>query len=242
MIGILAGMGPRTTAPFVDFVVTECYTQLGAKYDLDFPPMMIHSLPVPFWIDRPVDHDALRETVRGGLRRLEATGVDLIAMPCNTVHVYYDHLAAAIQVPLLNMIDEALAEIPAAARRAAILGTRITIESGLYQAGLEMRGIEAISGEPWQAHTDDLISQVKSAPDLQALERDWRSLVERLMNAGVDTVILGCSELTIAAGAGTTMESSQDPGRDSVRVVDPTRSLARATVATWKAGSRSGSA
>lgn len=33
MIGILAGMGPRSTAPFIDLVVNECQLQYGAKYD-----------------------------------------------------------------------------------------------------------------------------------------------------------------------------------------------------------------
>ena len=49
MIGILAGMGPRSTAPFVDLVVSECRNQYGARHDIDFPPMMILSWPTPFF-------------------------------------------------------------------------------------------------------------------------------------------------------------------------------------------------
>ncbi|HLF03129.1 MAG TPA: aspartate/glutamate racemase family protein, partial [Anaerolineales bacterium] len=91
-IGILAGMGPRSTAPFVDLVVTECQRQYGATRDLDFPPMMIYALPAPFDLDRPLDHEALRSAIGEGLRRLEATGVAFIAMPCNSAHIYYDDL------------------------------------------------------------------------------------------------------------------------------------------------------
>lgn len=47
-IGVLAGMGPRSTAPFVDMLVTECHIGYGAKYDMDFPKMHIISLPTPF--------------------------------------------------------------------------------------------------------------------------------------------------------------------------------------------------
>ena len=54
VIGILAGMGPRSTAPFVDMVVDECQRQYGARYDIDFPPMQIYALPTPFYIDRPI--------------------------------------------------------------------------------------------------------------------------------------------------------------------------------------------
>ena len=42
-IGILAGMGPRSTAPFVDLVIPECQIQYGARDDIDFQKMMISS-------------------------------------------------------------------------------------------------------------------------------------------------------------------------------------------------------
>ena len=45
VIGILAGMGPRSTAPFVDMLVDACQRQYGARYDIDFPPMLIYALP-----------------------------------------------------------------------------------------------------------------------------------------------------------------------------------------------------
>ena len=45
MIGILAGMGPKSTGPFIDTVVAECQTIYGAKHDMDFPYMMIYSSP-----------------------------------------------------------------------------------------------------------------------------------------------------------------------------------------------------
>lgn len=49
LIGILAGMGPRSTAPFVDLVIDECQSQYGATFDIDFPRMLILSQPTPFF-------------------------------------------------------------------------------------------------------------------------------------------------------------------------------------------------
>ena len=53
MIGILAGMGPKSTGPFVDKVVDECQKIYGAIHDMDFPHMMIYSCPTPFYIKWP---------------------------------------------------------------------------------------------------------------------------------------------------------------------------------------------
>lgn len=39
-IGVLAGMGPRSTAPFLNMILDECQKQYGAKYDDEFPPLI----------------------------------------------------------------------------------------------------------------------------------------------------------------------------------------------------------
>lgn len=41
MIGILAGVGPKSTGHFVTQVVDAFQSLTGAKDDIDFPPMMI---------------------------------------------------------------------------------------------------------------------------------------------------------------------------------------------------------
>ena len=79
MIGILAGMGPKSTGPFTDTVVAECQTIYGAKHDIDFPHMMIYSCPTPFYMDHPIDHEAMNKAIIEGAQKLESTGVDFIA-------------------------------------------------------------------------------------------------------------------------------------------------------------------
>ena len=92
MIGVLAGMGPKSTAPFIDKIVQLCQEMYGAKHDIDFPPMMIYSCPTPFFLDRPLDHGALELSIIRGAQKLAATGVDFIVIPCNTAHRYFDHI------------------------------------------------------------------------------------------------------------------------------------------------------
>jgi aspartate racemase len=55
-IGILAGMGPTSTAPFIELMIEECRRQYGARDDIDFPRMLICSQPAAFCHDRPLDH------------------------------------------------------------------------------------------------------------------------------------------------------------------------------------------
>ena len=47
--------------------MTECQRQYGARYDDEYPPMMVYALPTPLRLDRPLDHAAMRACIRTGL-------------------------------------------------------------------------------------------------------------------------------------------------------------------------------
>jgi aspartate racemase len=224
-IGILAGMGPRSTAPFVDLVVGECQRQYGAIYDDEFPPMMIYALPTPFYVDRPVDHAALRAVIVAGLRRLASTGVALIAMPCNTAHIYFDDLAAATRVPLLNMVELALQALPTDTGRVALLATRPTAAARVYQDALERAGRAVYLNETLQAQVDRLIQTLKTMPDRRDATQQWRELLATLIADGVDTTLLACTDLNAVSAAVDA----------PLALVDATACLAAATVRGWRA-------
>ncbi|HEV3468164.1 MAG TPA: amino acid racemase [Pyrinomonadaceae bacterium] len=227
-IGILAGMGPRSTAPFVEMVIDECQSQYGARAELDYPHMLIYSLPAPFYLDRPLDRAGVGAAIQGALARLEASGVDFIAMPCNTAHILYEELAASVGVPLLNMIEEAVAALPLDSRALALFATRMTAEAGLYERGVAAAGLRLVAREEWQRRVDELIAAVKSSPDRAPAQAMWDSLAADVAAAGADTVILGCTDLNA-------VEPRLPAG---LRLLDATRCLARAVVRRYLALTR----
>lgn len=109
-LGILAGMGPRSTTPFLDAVLDECERQYGATFDIDYPHMVVYSLPTPFYLDRAIDRDALLEALEMGLCTLTRDECAVIAVPCNTVHAYYREMVAMTPVPILHIVDETMAQ------------------------------------------------------------------------------------------------------------------------------------
>lgn len=223
-IGILAGMGARSTAPFIDLVVTECQRQYGAYYEDDYPHMMVYSLPTPLRLDQPPDHSAMSASVRAGLKRLADTGADFVSMPCNTVHIYFDELRDAIGVPLLNMIDLAIEAVPAESRMVAPLATSFTMDSGLYQRGLRDLGLEVFEDGQITARVHEILTAVRQSPDQQPARKLWAELLRELQTRGVDTVLLACTDLNPA-------RSSAEP---DLCIVDATQRLAEATVASWR--------
>ncbi|MGG1608878.1 aspartate/glutamate racemase family protein [Bacillus wiedmannii] len=215
MIGILAGMGPKSTAPFVNTVVAGCQTIYGAKHDIDFPHMMIYSCPTPFYMDRPIDHEAMKKAIIEGAQKLESTGVSFIAMPCNTAHLYFEELQRSISIPILNIVDETLQAIPETAKKVTLLATEATIQAGIYQDGITKRNIEYIHHEKWQEMISQIITFIKSGEVEEAREL-WNALVLQLREE-VDTVIIACTDLNVVASEDF-VDSSQCLAKAVVRM------------------------
>ncbi|NKW83718.1 aspartate/glutamate racemase family protein [Bacillus cereus] len=215
MIGILAGMGPKSTGPFVDTVVAECQTIYGAKHDMDFPHMMIYSCPTPFYMDRPIDHEAMKKAIIEGAQKLESTGASFIAMPCNTAHLYFEELQQSLSIPILNIVDETLKAIPETAKRVALLATEATVQAGIYQDGIAKRNIEYIHYEQWQESINQIITYIKSGEVEEAREL-WSALVLQLKDE-VDTAIIACTDLNVLASEDF-IDSSQCLAKAVVRM------------------------
>ncbi|AXP00614.1 MULTISPECIES: aspartate/glutamate racemase family protein [Bacillus cereus group] len=215
MIGILAGMGPKSTGPFVDTVVAECQTIYGAKHDMDFPHMMIYSCPTPFYMDRPIDHEAMKKAIIEGAQKLESTGASFIAMPCNTAHLYFEELQQSLSIPILNIVDETLKAIPETAKRVALLATEATAQSGIYQDGIAKRNIEYIHYEQWQESINQIISYIKGG-EIEKAHELWNTLVLQLRDE-VDTAIIACTDLNVVASEDF-VDSSQCLAKAVVRM------------------------
>jgi aspartate racemase len=229
-IGILAGMGPRSTAPFLDLVVTACQEIYGARDDIDFPKIVVCSQPAPFFEDRPPDHAALEAATLDGLRTLEAAGAAFLGMACNTVHIYHRRLAAAVSVPLLNLVDLAVADVsakasPSSGRRVALVAARATAESGIYQEALTAAG-HATPEITWQEEVDHFLGAVRETTDPAVFARHWSAILDDAQRSGADAVLIACFDLSaLVRHAGA-----------SLPMVDAARTLARALVFEWLRG------
>ncbi|WP_345759191.1 amino acid racemase [Bacillus sp. PBIB1] len=218
MIGILAGMGPKSTGPFVDKVVDECQKIYGAIYDTDFPHKMIYSCPTPFYMNKPLNHTDMENAIIKGAVKLEKTGVDFIAIPCNTAHLYFNQIKKSISVPLLNMIDETIKKIPKGSKKAALLATVPTVQSGIFQEALNREGYDFLHQDSWQIYVNQIIEKIKQGQIDEAgtlYDELHHDLAEK-----ADTVIIACTDLNMVT----------DQKRSGLTIVDSSACLAQAIV------------
>lgn len=218
-IGILAGMGPRSTSPFLELVLDQCQKQYGAKYDIDYPHIVIYSIPTPFYIDRPINHSELKTSIDKGLKKMQSFGVDFIAMPCNTAHKYYDELSK--NIPILNIINETVKNIPNNSK-ITVFATESTMDSRLYQDELLKKRYNYIFDDSWQPLVSEIISLIKSGKNTEERQEKWNQLLGMVDSKGVETIILACTDLNVV------LKGIGDKG--NITFVDSSESLAKAVV------------
>lgn len=197
-IGIIGGMGPLATADLFEKIVGHT----KAACDQEHLHVVIDSnTNIP---DRTAallhgGADPLPE-LTGSARRLEAMGADVLIMPCNTAHNYYDGISAAVSVPVLHMVRlTAQALVERGVKKAGLLATDGTVRTGIYQKSFAGSGVELLTpDEAGQRAVMEMIYQGVKAGDMAFDAKPARQAMERLLAAGAEVLILGCTELPLA--------------------------------------------
>jgi aspartate racemase len=218
-IGILAGMGPRSTSPFLEILLDQCQEQYGAKYDIDYPHIMIYSLPTPFYIDRETNEEELKESIKDGIERLQNCGVDLIGIACNSAHNYFEYITESITSPVLNIVNETIQEIEIGSK-VSVFATEMARTSSLYQTGIALKKCEYIFKDEWQRTINQIILRIKNKENLDETKDIWEELVSEAQYAGVEKIIIACTDLNVAI----------DENNSSVKYIDSAKALASSLI------------
>ena len=122
---------------------------------------------------------------------------------------------------LVAMVREVRGEVSPALLplRSGLWIGRMVLEA-CDRAGLEAAGLACHVSEDWHAQVDALILGIKSGASRAELSVQWRRLTSDLHSQGIDTAVLACTDLNVAA----------EGESDGLAVIDSARCLARAVV------------
>nr|WP_295874822.1 amino acid racemase [uncultured Chitinophaga sp.] len=245
IIGIVGGMGPQAGIALYNSIVR--YTV--AATDQEHLSAMLMSFPGDI-VDRTSFLDGTLSvnpaySIVEIIRKLEVAGAGVIGIACNTSYspaiynVVLEELAKVQSlVRVLNMPEETgryiIQQYPQA-RRIGVLATNGTYRSGVYNNMLERMGFEtAIPDFSFQQEVIHRIIydpefglKAKSNPVSEQAKLLWTSAVNYMRDRGADTIILGCTELSLLP---------YDSLSGNVRIVDSTQSLAMALIREATAG------
>lgn len=197
-LGILGGMGPAASAEYI----TRLIQQTPATCDQEHIPFVLWSNPqIP---DRSTsmragDSKPLRDLIEGILA-LRYSQCDLIVIPCNTAHFWFDEMIKH-DVPIIHIVDSVAGALHSAnvTGTVGVMGTQGTIEFGLYQNHLDKLGWDCIvpTKEEMDTLVQPAINLIKSGRLDQAHDM-FMPVVDSLILRGAQAVVLGCTEIPLA--------------------------------------------
>lgn len=197
VLGILGGLGPMATVYFYQLLISHT----KALRDQDHIDMVISSKPTT--PDRTAyilgqSKDNPFTVMEDEAKRLAAYGAEIIAIPCNTAHYFYENLAEVLPVPVLNMValtvDKA---VQAGCGKVGVLATEGTVQTETYQRMCEEKGLGcAVPSKTLQDELTQVIYDDIKAGRPPNMERFLR-VANHLFGAGCQRLILGCTELSL---------------------------------------------
>jgi aspartate racemase len=225
-LGIIGGMGPAATCDLMEKIIALTTASCDQEH-LHILTDVNTNIPDRTAAILHGGADPLPELIRSG-QRLETAGAEFLIMPCNTAHYFYDGLAAQVGVPILHMPRLTAAVLQrAGVKKAAVLATDGTIQSGIYGKALEELGIEPLyPTSQHQAEIMRLIYDGVKARHIPLTDIPVGDIMDELSQRGAEKFLLACTELPIAFAELGISENCLDPTRvlawESVRYAGAT--------------------
>jgi aspartate racemase len=222
IIGVIGGMGPDATADFF----REIIRLTPARADQEHIPVLIYSnTEIPDRTNAILDggEDPTPSLVYTA-EVLERAGAGLLTVPCNAAHLYLPRVREQVSVPILDMILETCRSFKRLVRQGTAVGllaTTGTVRCGIYEHIFGQAGVRVLlPGDDDQSLVQSCVGRVKAGDTGSAPREVFESVGARLMAAGAQMVVLGCTEVPLAF-------REEKVGYPTL---NPTRILARAAV------------
>ena len=198
-VGVIGGVGPMATVYYMQRVIEM--TKAGCDQE-HINMLVFNDCDIPdrtAFITEKSPDNPLPVMVEDA-KRLEAAGCEFVVIPCNTAHYFYDELEQAVEIPVVNIVEETIRYAKARVQDLSCVGimaTTGTIVTGTYQKYAERAGLSfAVPDEDEQNLLMQIIYDgVKAGKPVP--RADYDRVANHLRAKGAQCLILGCTELSV---------------------------------------------
>lgn len=196
-VGIIGGMGPEATLDLLRRILAKT----PAKDDSDHLRVLVDNnakVPSRMAVLLGDGGDSPEPVLVAMAQGLVAQGADILAMPCNTAHYYFDAIQSATTAPLLNMPDLTVDCVAQTFDSAVLLGSSALSRTGLYEPYGQARGVQLrYPDDDDQSRLMALIKSVKAGSATDADIHWYRMLADKLLSSSAQCLIVACTELSV---------------------------------------------
>jgi aspartate racemase len=222
-IGLIGGMSWESTAVYYRLLNEMAARRLGGLHSAKLVLFSVDFHEIEQILTQGRWNDAASILGSAGLA-LKNAGADFLVLCTNTMHKVSEEIETISGLPLLHIVDvvgEAIQKQNI--RKVGLLGTKYAMEMGFYQERLDERfGVEVqIPNEEEREKIHRVIFEELCKGVLKDDSREAiLSIIGRLVGAGCQGIILGCTEIPMLV----------QPGDAKVPLIDTTAIHAQAAL------------
>jgi len=202
-IGVIGGISWQSTAQYYRLLNEGVARRLGGSHSAKIILASVDFHEVER-LQQAGDWDGAATFLAGYARNLEIAGADFLVIAANTMHKVAPAVEAAVCIPLLHVADVTGAAVKRAGlHQAGLLGTRYTMEQTFYRDRLQdlQQLATIVPDERDRSTIHEIIYRELCRGELREPSREaFRGIIRRLVAAGADCIILGCTEISLLVG------------------------------------------
>lgn len=196
-IGLLGGMSWESTVTYYTRINELVNQQLGGLHSAKIKLASVDFEEIENY-QTANEWEKSGEVLGKEALSLEQAGADFLLICTNTMHKVAPQIAEYLSIPILHIADATIAELQAKQiKEVALLGTKYTMTQDFYKQKIIDSGIDV-----WIPNAADIetVNQIIFAELCQGKiladsKEKFLEVIQKAMEAGVEGVILGCTEI-----------------------------------------------
>lgn len=201
IIGLVGGMTPESTKVYYEGLIQGARQPDGDP--LRNPEIIVYSLNLTelVQIQRAGERSRVAQYLAAVLERLRLAGAEVGALTANTPHAYFDEIRTETSLPLVSIVtatQEAARSL--GLENPLLLGTRTTMESEMYPREFAEAGIRIVlpGDEDREFLEETIYNELAIGRVTPEVRQRYHDICEKhIEEDGIDSVILGCTELPL---------------------------------------------
>ena len=202
-IGLLGGMSWESSLEYYRLVNQGVKAALGGfhsaqclLYSVDFDEIEK--------FQSKGEWDKATDVMIDAVQKLERGGADFAVICTNTMHKMFEEVQAAVEIPLLHIVDAVAQEILSKGiETVGLLGTRFTMEQDFYVNRIKAHQLKVIipSEEERNIVHRVIYEELVMGKILPKSREAYKEIIQHLEQQGAQGVILGCTEIGLLVKA-----------------------------------------
>lgn len=194
-VGIIGGMGPLATVNFYEKLVKSTPAKIDNEH-IDLVILNHATLPDRTECIFNNENEKFLKKIKSDFDIMNEIGVEVIAIPCNTSHYYYNDYKNFTSIPIINMVESSVLEIKKLGyKKICVFSTMGTSKTKIYEKYALENNISLVEmAEADKKEIMDTIYKIKETNDTKG-----EKLNEMIQKYCTDDVIgiVACTELSL---------------------------------------------